>query len=296
MKTNPQLPHFSHLIQGRTLHLDWVSAISVNDYQIARPLNWHKHDDTEIIFPVRGNFHYEFDTHATTFLDNNSFLCIPSCCNHRLLEAIDTPGNRFSIHLKAPTMRTRTGAILPTEYKRIYKNILEHSLERRMLSSLQKTAAQNLWKLINRSAKNLSSDDIVRIRILTCQLLCECLTSNSQLRQISTGEIISLSKKWLEDNSSGNVNLDNLVIYIGYSRSRFFSLFKDQTGLTPGEYLRNHRIAKAKTLLSKSNMPAAAVAKTCGMGDPAYFCRTFLKMTGFSPIAYRKRHAKSSNT
>ena len=287
MKNNLRLPHFTHLVKGREIRLDWLSSISINDYQTARPLDWHAHDEMEVIFPVRGVFHYEFDGDVTAFLNNNSFLSIPAGRRHRLREAIDAPGNRFSLHLKSPTQRIRSGALLPAEYARLYQDLLSRRCARCALSPLQKTAVQSLWKLVNRPQALLSGDDAVRARILVCQLLCESHTSAFRATPKSMEEIVVSAKRWLEENAADDITLDDLVNYIGYSRTWFFSFFKNQTGVTPGAYLRNCRLERAKSLLSRSSRTIAEVAASCGLGDPAHFCRLFRKMTGLTPNAYR---------
>ena len=77
--------------------------------------------------------------------------------------------------------------------------------------------------------------------------------------------------------------------YFGYSRARFFALFKQQTKMTPSEYLRNFRIGKAKEMLVRTDLPAAHIGRACGLGDPAHFSRLFSRMTGYTPLAYRRQ-------
>lgn len=88
--------------------------------------------------------------------------------------------------------------------------------------------------------------------------------------------------------------MDRLIDHIGYSRPMFFDLFKRQTNMTPGEFLRNYRIKKAKEMLLRTDMPALDVGKACGLGAPAHFSRLFKKMTGLTPLAYRQRKSRSA--
>jgi len=81
------------------------------------------------------------------------------------------------------------------------------------------------------------------------------------------------------------VDFDCLPLFY---HSRAPTSFKEQTGLTPSEYLRNYRIENAKRLLAGSSLTAVEIAKRCGLGDPAHFCRLFQKMTGQTPIAYSR--------
>jgi len=283
-----QLPHYTHLTKGTWLRLDWLRNISVNDYPKARALDWHGHNELEVIFPVRGNFHYELADGSTINIDGNSFLCIPAGMRHRLWDAIDAPGNRFSLHLNKPTARMRSGVLTAAEYSRIYSRLLGSQCVRINLSPLQKIARSNLWNLLNRPQTGRTGIDAPKIRLLLCLLLCESGMPTEQADERSPNEIILEAKNYLRRNVATNINLEDLVSFIGYSRTRFFSSFKENTGLTPGEYLRNLRIEKAKSLLSETSRTAVDIASECGFGDPAHFCRRFKDMTGFTPLAYRQ--------
>ena len=288
MQKTDHLPHYTCLIRGAKLHLDWLSSVSVNDYPSARALDWHEHEEMEVIFPVRGNFHYEFKGAQTVDVDANSFVCIPPHVCHRLRDAIDAPGNRFSLHLRRNVRGMKGGALTSTEYKRIYDRLLARQCIRTSLSPIQKMATTSLWKLISRPNANHANMDIPKARLLVCQLLCECESPTEKTQTKSSGEIIAEAKKWLLRNMTASVNLDDLVSFIGYSRVRLFSLFKEHLGQTPGEYLRGMRIEKAKELLAKSSQTISEIAKTCGLGDPAHFCRLFKKMTGLTPMSWRE--------
>ena len=287
MQGKDNLPHYTSLIWGRSLRLDWLNSVSVNDYPSARSLDWHEHDEMEVIFPVRGRFHYEFKDGHELDVDSNSFVCIPPNVCHRLRDAIDAPGNRFSLHLRRVMCGMKAGALTSAEYKRIYNSLLGRQCARLGLSPIQKMATTNLWKLIGKQKPGRAVMNVPKIRLLVCQLLCESESPPKRMPEKSSNEIIKEATKWLMENAAHSVNLDDLVSFIGYSRIRLFSLFKDYTGQTPGEYLRGVRIEKAKELLAESSLTTAEIAKACGLGDPAHFCRLFRKMTGFTPIRWR---------
>ena len=287
MKRN-RLPHYTCLIKGKELRLDWLSSVSVNDYPAARPLDWHEHDEIEVIFPIRGNFHYEFRDAKPVDVDGNSFVCIPPRTWHRLRDAIDVPGNRFSLHLKRSVHGMRAGALTPAEYKLIYDRLLELQGTRLSLSPMQKMATTSLWKLICRHKAGRPDFNIPKTRLLVCQLLCECESPTERTPVKASREIIEEAKKWLLKNIANSINIDDLMSFVGYSRVRLFALFKDYTGQTPREYLRGIRIDKAKELLAESPQTAAEIAKICGLGDPAHFCRLFKKMTGLTPMRWRQ--------
>ncbi len=54
-----------------------------------------------------------------------------------------------------------------------------------------------------------------------------------------------------------------------------------------GAYIREMRIEKSLPLLAKKNMPVNDVAFLCGFDNTSNFIRTFKKVKGTTPIAYR---------
>ncbi len=61
--------------------------------------------------------------------------------------------------------------------------------------------------------------------------------------------------------------------------------------MTPLEYCRGIRIARARELLISGDTPQKAVAESLGYKDVASFARVFRKTTGTTPGNYRKRFA-----
>lgn len=65
--------------------------------------------------------------------------------------------------------------------------------------------------------------------------------------------------------------------------------FKRATGLTPQQYIRRERIARAKRLLDDTELTAAAVAKECGIPSASRFIALFRQEAGCTPAEYRRR-------
>ena len=287
-----KLPHYTQYVSGHVLRLDWLITISVNDYGIARPLDWHRHGETEIIFPVRGRFRYEFRSAPPVELEGNDPLVIPRGVSHRLAEAIDAPGLRFSFHLKEPTGRfAAKGTFSAREYAHLHAALADKALRRISATPLLKSMVVALSRLVNRNRDEMSDDDRLRARLLCGQILCDTALAQEEAPNQLPDQTFAQALQWIEANYSQPVTMDQFVAHIGYSRARFFVLFKRQLGMTPGECLRNYRIEKAKELLARTRLPAVRIERACGLGDPAHFSRLFSKMTGFTPLGYRQHHA-----
>lgn len=73
-------------------------------------------------------------------------------------------------------------------------------------------------------------------------------------------------------------------------RRTFLRRFISATGMTPIEYCRAVRIARARELLEAGNMPLKRIAETLGYTDVSSFTRAFRRVHGVPPGTHRKRH------
>ena len=82
---------------------------------------------------------------------------------------------------------------------------------------------------------------------------------------------------------------DQLARAVNLDRSYLSTLFKQATDLTPGQYIRNFRITKARHLLESSVLPVEEVAQQCGYDHANSFTRIFKRTYGMTPREYRKQ-------
>jgi AraC-like DNA-binding protein len=65
-------------------------------------------------------------------------------------------------------------------------------------------------------------------------------------------------------------------------------VFSSVFGISPAKYVINERIILAKDLIKLPYMNIEDVAEQCGFSTLTYFFKTFKKITGETPSAYRK--------
>lgn len=76
---------------------------------------------------------------------------------------------------------------------------------------------------------------------------------------------------------------------LGMGRTSLFSKFKGLTGMTPHEFIQNHRIKQATVLLRKHpEMRVNEIADRLGFVSTVYFSRCFKAQIGMSPLQFRK--------
>ncbi len=74
----------------------------------------------------------------------------------------------------------------------------------------------------------------------------------------------------------------------GLSVSRLYGLFRPWVGKTPGDYLADLRLAKARELLARTEDSVARIAHAVGYGDQTALTRAFRKRLQTTPAAYRR--------
>lgn len=84
------------------------------------------------------------------------------------------------------------------------------------------------------------------------------------------------------------VPVDDLVALAGLSRSRFFELFRDHTGLAPGRYADMLRLDEALRRLATDRVPISHLAADLGFAAQGNFTRFFVRQVGVAPSHYRR--------
>lgn len=73
----------------------------------------------------------------------------------------------------------------------------------------------------------------------------------------------------------------------GVSTGHLFRIFRTEYGCSPARALELVRLARAATLLQRSNATLAEIAHRCGFANPYHFSRRFAAVYGLPPGAYR---------
>jgi transcriptional regulator GlxA family with amidase domain len=73
----------------------------------------------------------------------------------------------------------------------------------------------------------------------------------------------------------------------GMSVRTFSRRFREEVGMTPGEWLARRRVERARQLLEETDLPVDRVAAQAGLGTGAALRQRFQATVGVSPSAYR---------
>jgi AraC-like DNA-binding protein len=102
---------------------------------------------------------------------------------------------------------------------------------------------------------------------------------------------IQKARNHLLEHATADVDLRALAESLGYSYSRFRNLFKEKTGLAPGQFQLQIRINLACDLLTNDTRSIGEIADHLGFSSLYYFSRLFKQKLRVTPSAYRARHS-----
>lgn len=129
------------------------------------------------------------------------------------------------------------------------------------------------------------SQNILEMIILKLKQYQEVEVEVSSNQKITS--TVSEVKKYIDLNYREPVNLDGLAQMSHLNKYYLSHIFKEQTGLSPIEYLNKTRIKNAKILLKSTNYSISEISTFTGFSSQSYFSQRFKKITSLSPRQYR---------
>jgi AraC-like DNA-binding protein len=102
-------------------------------------------------------------------------------------------------------------------------------------------------------------------------------------------ELVYLAKEYILNHYERDIGLKDICGYVFLSPSYFARIFKKETGQSPISFLIHTRIERAKELLAESEDKASDIALSVGFSNQQRFNETFKKLTGMTPLEYRKK-------
>ena len=115
------------------------------------------------------------------------------------------------------------------------------------------------------------------------------LNMRSDKRVHQHEEKMDEARYYLLLHASEEVDLEELATELGFSYSRFRTIFKEHTGQSPLQYQLDIRINKAKDLLRTSTRSVSEIADELGFSSVYYFSRLFKQRTGKTPSSYQEK-------
>lgn len=113
--------------------------------------------------------------------------------------------------------------------------------------------------------------------------------STHLMAQFSAVPAIQKVQQWCNENLAGDLHVAALAKHAAMSERSFIRTFRDETGMTPAEFVLQARLESARRLLEETVLAPKIIAQRCGFGSPAALRRSFARNFGVSPAEYRDK-------
>lgn len=112
------------------------------------------------------------------------------------------------------------------------------------------------------------------------------------LSQEKIGErVAQQTVSFLKEHLYERLEIADVCSALNYNKSYIFEQFKKATNHSVMAYFMRLKIERAKRLLRETSLSVAQIADKLSFDTPNYFSKTFKKLTGYTPLQYKKMHA-----
>jgi AraC family transcriptional regulator len=100
---------------------------------------------------------------------------------------------------------------------------------------------------------------------------------------------LAVARELLDDRCTEDVRIADVAQAAGVHPVHLARVFRRYLGCTPGDYMRQRRLARARVLLRETRRPLSDIALSCGYVDQSHFATAFKSGTAHTPGEYRRR-------
>lgn len=126
------------------------------------------------------------------------------------------------------------------------------------------------------------------ISFLLCSKCWELFALMNKKKSVRQDALAQQTKRYIKNQYMNDISIIEFAKSMGVDRSTLSTKFKEAFGVSPQEYLCNHRLKIARELLESSDYSPSEIARMCGHKNYANFSKMFAKRYGISPREYRK--------
>jgi transcriptional regulator GlxA family with amidase domain len=101
---------------------------------------------------------------------------------------------------------------------------------------------------------------------------------------------------FIADHPEADLSVPALAQRAAMSPRNFARRFRNELGVSPGQYVQQVRVESARRRLEQADESIAQIAERCGFGCEETMRRSFLRALRVAPSSYRARFTETRST
>ncbi|PFI85460.1 AraC family transcriptional regulator [Priestia megaterium] len=247
----------------------------------------HFHDGYEIYYMFKGERFY-FIKDRTYHVRAGDLVLINMYDMHKTTEAYSPSHERLLINFRPDYIQTMTNGMEEKFYE-IFQTFPVLRLNVREQGSLESI----LRKMIKEyEDKKEGYQTYLKLLLVELLLYIYRHIKKNKIKPMeyhnSLHEKVSEIVRYINNHYMDLLTLHSLSKQFHISPYYLSRIYKKGTGFSFVEYLNQVRINEAQKLLKTTSLSVTSIAEKVGYENPTHFGRVFKKVTGISPLKYRK--------
>lgn len=132
--------------------------------------------------------------------------------------------------------------------------------------------------------------DVLQIMTLSEAMLYDYATRVSHKKHTHHySKLVNDCCNFIDEHVHENLRVTEVAAFAGFSPDYVSKKFREETGRTIGDYIRNMKISEAKSLLQYSELALAEISELLSFSTQSFFTSVFKQVTGVTPRQYREQ-------
>ncbi len=127
---------------------------------------------------------------------------------------------------------------------------------------------------------------------LASLMLCEVMNFRERVDQSESAGLgrrkLERVQSYIDAHSDDDLSLATLAEIVGVSTFHFSRMFKMETGMTPHQFVMQHRVNRARAMLRDTDTSLAEIAYNLGFSSQSHMTECFKRFVGASPGRYKR--------
>jgi len=253
----------------------------------------NRHENYEMVYMKKGSAVFEIAGHPVT-LGPNDIVIIKPMQYHKFIVKSEDGCVFIVLNFKFENRISGVHSDVPLED---FLNFVS-SRETGPYIKLKVSQKNEIIVILNRILKERESDEpgseflnyllIMELFVLLSRTLKMEWENSIKSKSPKLKELMEIAVNFIHNNFERDISLKDIAGFVFLSPSYFTRAFKEETGLSPINYLLKVRIDRAKELLADTSLKISDIALSVGFSNQQRFNEMFKKHTKMTPLQYRK--------